>query len=825
MFEVPHVPQFPTYSVIGAPGQRFITSADLRRFCRRRGFPLPDGDDRDTIFDVVPEKFRLAASVSGDEVKKVDLKNASSSIFVSEQWIRKSPKLSRNADLLEDAVPGLPIVTGTHPPNRGTKTFSRKSEPTVQATVKCGLKGKLRDARAREVLESLVDNLSKASRTGSLAVTLTVATVLRDSNGRFPPDFNLLPTQKGVSKSANILHAMRRAHKDSKPLRVDASNACTTAIDKMFRDHEDSFSGLRCDLRNGGNSLKRDADDYVTSLMTSIQKHGGGRVAALLSSVARLEGASQKKLVYPTVRFIESQTDSLPPALPQSMVNIAKKFRTIYAEKGLHDKHGFNVHKIIGASAISARVNAVLELYYEINEEHVAVEKRAESHGWTIVSPDEADEMSPEELADARAAEEADALEEEDNCQEGDVDNTESKRKVWRSGLFAMLPISGLRRRHVRVDTDVFTTILFKKLYDMNIEGLEKDAFLSLFGGTKKRSALQLRSKRKGWVIGRSFTTDGTALCVPFFNSEKERARAEKKACDDDPPIIITASDTVAGGDPGRVTMLKVAIPPTPGRQPVIGGKFKFKSLEREDYMRRSGQLATEASRASRAKHHASEALAALSSTRRKTHWPSELLAYIRACSEHAGALKRAYSCRNASGEQFMNYRMKPKVVDRFLANLPPRDTPVPDRGRFVLGLGNAKIGSTGRGERSVPTTWIERRIDRCFRKSITRIGVGEHNTTKKCCQCHESLSVVRRWHTFRDGTARLVTDRDVRVCTSNQCLRSHPSPAREDQLRETLHAPDLAKGMVVCRDGNSSVSFHHLAGKTEAERPQAFKS
>ena len=52
-----------------------------------------------------------------------------------------------------------------------------------------------------------------------------------------------------------------------------------------------------------------------------------------------------------------------------------------------------------------------------------------------------------------------------------------------------------------------------------------------------------------------------------------------------------------------------------------------------------------------------------------------------------------------------------------------------------------------------------------------------------------------------------------------------HPTNAglylRTSSLRLSRHT----KGTVVCRDGNSSVSDHHLADKIQAERPQAFKS
>jgi hypothetical protein len=686
------IPEFPTYTILGLPGdRRYVTTTDLRRLARRAGFPFPDGDDRDVIYALVTEKSRAVAAISGDVVSRVDMKNKGSSVLVSVDWIRQSSKYARCATLLSPAVSNVPIVTGAHPPNRGTKSFGCRNEPSVQSTVKCSFEGKIADRRTRAVLEDFVVKISKAARFGSLLLTLTVAKILRDHGGRFPPGFYVIPE----APSSNILHAMRRAHRDSKPAK-DIVAPCIAAMDQVLEDNSISFTGLRCDLPNGGNALKADATMYAANLMTSIQQHGGGRVAALLSSIARLEGVGKRKLVHPTVLYVEGATSTLPDNLPQTMVDTAQKYRKIYAEKGLHDKFGFDVHWIVGELATSARVNAILELYYAIEEDHVLAAERAASMGWDVVFPDKEEHVPPGDVFDIMAMEDAQDLEDikdasaSTSAHEGaTAAPTKKKKKVWRSRLFALLPVCSMRRRHVRIDRDKFTTILYKKLHDIDVQGLEQDTFLSLFKHGRKRSSLQLRSKRKGWVIGKSFTTDGTAMSVPFYNSEKERAKAERKErkekgeCDD-VVVIVTEDDFFMGGDPGRSNPVMIAIPATHGRQELEGGEFTFKSLERNQMRRDSGQDATDASRTKRIKHHAGAATTALSQTRRRTHRPEDRLRYISACSEHATAFERAYLSRNASRERFSNYRGKTRVVDRFFAHLVPEGLVLPKNGRVI---------------------------------------------------------------------------------------------------------------------------------------------
>ena len=506
----------------------------------------------------------------------------------------------------------------------------------------------------------------------------------------------------------------------------------------------------------------------------------------------------------PCVAFVDATEDDLPASLPETMARMARKYRTIYAEKGLHDKHGFRVNKL---SKKAKRVNAILELFYEIDEDHTRLARRAAAEGWETTFPtvDEHDVSedgdSSEEAREDKSRENADlTLQESGEDPEKRVDKS---KRVWRSSMFALTPQCKHRRRFVRIDSETFTTVITKKYMGGDFSWTESPsrAFLSLFHSNGKRSSLQLRSKSKGFVIGKSFVTDGTAVCIPFFNSRREKAAHEKRS---PAPIVVTDHDLVASIDPGRANLMMAAIPDAYGRTgPSSSIGYDFLSLTREDIIRDSGQLAAQASRESRVSHHAKVALEELSATRRRTHDPEEILRHVQACSRNAGSLERAYMCRKSSAERFQAYAGKRSVVDRTLRRLKPQK--FLDDKRLVVSIGDASVAPTGRGERSVPTLWMWRHLARCkghllakhpdSPDTTTVIGsTAEYNTTKMCCQCHTPLTAVRRWHTFKDGSRRLITDRDVRVCENKRCLESHPASFDPLELHPSLHRGDLRR-------------------------------
>ena len=206
----PDVPEYPTYAIAGKGVDRFMTTADLRRLAESIGSPLPEGCDREVLCGKhIPKKYMVAASVQGDVVSPVNLKNGASTYFVDVRWLDKA--IPAASSLLQDSSPTVPFVTGSHPPNLGTKSFGSKDEPKVHTTVKCGITHVLKKREWRACLENFVMDITRAVRFGALAISLTVATTLRTNGGRFPRDWYLV--DDGAKESQNVHHAMQRANR------------------------------------------------------------------------------------------------------------------------------------------------------------------------------------------------------------------------------------------------------------------------------------------------------------------------------------------------------------------------------------------------------------------------------------------------------------------------------------------------------------------------------------------------------------------------------------------------------------------------------------
>ena len=112
--------------------------------------------------------------------------------------------------------------------------------------------------------------------------------------------------------------------------------------------------------------------------------------------------------------------------------------------------------------------------------------------------------------------------------------------RYWNRRGFSLLPVNDLKRRHVRIDTDTWVEHLYDKLFNVDIEGLQKEAFSSLFKGgdvleyrerdeeasgstppkkpKHREDVRKLRSADKGWKLGSSFTTDGVSLSLTYYN-------------------------------------------------------------------------------------------------------------------------------------------------------------------------------------------------------------------------------------------------------------------------------------------------------------------
>ena len=477
---------------------------------------------------------------------------------------------------------------------------------------------------------------------------------------------------------------------------------------------------------------------------------------------------------------------------------LANKYRAIYSTSSFRD--GFRVK---GAQAEQASLlRDVLSLYWHINRDHAALERDALASGRWVAPPQDDAPAPPSDLLPSDYG--GDELEEP----------PAGEPKVWSRRSFAVLPVNSFKRRHVRICNDVFACKLYKALFDMNVKGLEKHAFVSLFNRTSKgrQNVECLRSASEGWSLGRSFVTDGTSMCLLYENAQRGETTAEKRAREDNSialdqfVAVFIAKDRKLGIDPGRTNIATTC-------ERVAGGRLEFKKLTRDRYYSAGG---LDDLRKRRERRHAlyADAQAAVSATRRRTANGAEFARYVTAVNANKADLAKAFACRSACSEAFEAYSGRHRALDGFLSGLGTH----PEDGTLYIGLGAAKFNSTGRGERAVPTTAVRHRMETAFKARMKVLLVDEYHTTKCSCRApHEVLGKPTR----RLPGGRIITDRDVRFCSSEPTLGSHPCPP-PPELTEGLRLPASAEW--VDRDGNSAHAMMDLMGLRHDERPPAFQ-
>ena len=762
----------PCYSVEGTPeGSKWLTTADVRRVV---GDQIPAGDDSEVfkaLTKATPDSMRYVKPCF--EGLKVTANNHPkdrlSSPFVRADWVEDTFGVRS-----EDAVYHIPIAFGPHPPNKGTKGRpTRKKFPGVKSpkktSVKVTLKRRLRDPMARAVIEEIVDHVTRSSRFASHLINLHCIRLLDEGDGKLPRTLEL-----GDTLFKDCIRAAKIGVVPKDPLLKGTLEMFSDALD------HGRFGYLQ-----RGNATKYDATSYIGNVKSSFTNHGESRVAGLLKSASRLHPSKDvpKGTVHALVKFVSHVTDVAPKA-PTELTLLATKYRTMYAELGLDQ--GFRVPD--GKQQFQ-KMRSVLELYWNLNRDHVALEAKAVQQGWTLTADAPAD-MSEEEQAEL---------------------------KVWSRKCFALLPINSFKRRHVRIDNDVFKAHIAQKV--LQNKDTKKLGAMSLFvqGGRHRMDVRKLRSRRGpevngSWELASSFTTDGTSLIVRFENAERGETPEETKARkdgyrNDDMVQSFGEKDRKVGVDPGRANLMTTC-------EITSDGRYEIKKLTRDDHYAGCGHDERKSEREARHNRY-SEAMGAVSKTRKRTSNAAEFAQYVKAVGMNQADLAKAFGGRSACSEAFRSYQGKNKGLDRFLKDMGTH----PAGGKLYVGMGNAKFDSSGPGERSVPTTRIEHRMRTAFKDRMKLLIVDEYNTTKRSCvgPDYNVLGIPYR----KNSRDKAYPDRDVRFWSSELALRSHPCPAPAN-LCAGLTKPAGAEW--VCRDGNSAACMVMLMGLSHAERPEAFQ-
>jgi hypothetical protein len=241
-------------------------------------------------------------------------------------------------------------------------------------------------------------------------------------------------------------------------------------------------------------------------------------------------------------------------------------------------------------------------------------------------------------------------------------------------------------------------------------------------------------------------------------------------------------------------------------------GEIEIKKFTREEYY--AGKQGDLKERRERRHNRYKDAMAAISATRRRTSDGEEFARYVAAVGANKVNLEKAYAGRSACAESFESYSGKHKALDGFLRKLGGH----PDGGTLYVGLGAGKFSCTGPGEKAVPTTAVQRRMKTAFKERMKVLMVDEWMTTQRSCVYpHDKLGAPER--TLPGGGK--IKDRDVRFCSSEAMLGSHPCPPPAS-LTEGLEKP--AGTVWVCRDGNSAHCMMSLMGLPHENRPEAFR-
>jgi hypothetical protein len=825
----PGVPQpaLPHYAIAGST-ERYVSVRLLRRACASVPelagvFPDDDIPDAQAVKDVWKQNRSFAFRAHDGTLHAATGQAARASPMVSMTRLATHPTLSTLLPLCGPGAATLPIVLSAGPvrSRAGRAGSDQVYKKALKCTVKCGIRERLADPGARRAILDLVDTVSRMSRYGSLLMNLHVLRLLAEGGGAFaagsaPDVWDTLVT-----------NAMGFARKTQKPGRKYAELGLTAQryagdLDALEVPH---VSGI-------GNTVKAEANQYVTSFLTAVSESGENRIRRLFIAAAELEGVWVRGLDTRLKGHVQDGT-ALSGDLHPRLAALAASYRELYVSKGLDGSFKFDVNALKGDKAKqSRRVAAILEVHWRINRDLVDIETAAVATGRWQRACGGARLGGVADGLDLADASEDDPDDLEDRA--GDPDDApESQKdvKVWRRRTFALLPVNDLRKRHVRIDRETWTLHLFDTLHGMDVQGLEYEAFMSLFksGARSRRDDVSLlRSPGTGWTIGRSFTTDGTTIQMTYVNlgrsaTSDEKRRSQCKVAAEDAFGPLPEGAVVVGIDPGVINPLAAAW--TDG-----DGVTHTKSLTHKDYYWLGHIDSVAKRRERRVSQRARAEVEALSATRRKTADLGEFAAYAAACNSGADALWDVYGDEKASSERFEIYRHKTKALDGWFSELRREVTRRPDGAPresvspvVVLAWGNAKFNASMRGCRAVPTSRVSARVRSARKAEFVVREVDEYLTTQNCVACHHRLQSGRRWKETKRGGG-WYTDRDVKWCTSPACLESHPCPAAAELL-EGVHADDRRrKARAVDRDLNSALAMARLVGLRNEERPQEYR-
>ena len=345
------------------------------------------------------------------------------------------------------------------------------------------------------------------------------------------------------------------------------------------------------------------------------------------------------------------------------------------------------------------------------------------------------------------------------------------------------LPVSTLGRKYCYLDAKI-SRFLIPKLFKAKTQMLGREpSLMEMFDITPEayrrrrrnlRRLLRARYKNKGSKLRKkwarlgssnmpkdatiaSFETDGVgvSLCIqiklPLFEVPKKDDVLEK-------PVFV-------GVDIGRAKLFTAAISDCPCKKPT-----SYSYTRKEYYYDNKHKIRTRYERERSSIPEIKAALLDLSLEGGKKN----MVRYLNGVATHYEVLKSEYLDNTDRALWAMRlYRLKKRALDKAVQQVVGTS-----RRDMVIGIGDARIAPTGRGEKAMPTNQIIKTFLKAQRKDTTRkiklLGVNEFRTTLCCCACGQVTTPKILANGKRSGRLRLCThcnlediklrDRDVQA-------------------------------------------------------------
>ena len=249
-----------------------------------------------------------------------------------------------------------------------------------------------------------------------------------------------------------------------------------------------------------------------------------------------------------------------------------------------------------------------------------------------------------------------------------------------------------------------------------------------------------------------SAETDGVGLAMSFsWNAERDAVRTRQagaKLLDREAFRVlgVDAGDVFpAANDAGRCNMSQVAWKDSTGTHQ--GRRLTRTSYYRRALIDRGNQKYARHLTATPDLRRAHRALAEDTWKTTDAHVLSSIVDTV---NHHSEALERERVSKRGPLQLMLQWRRKKSVKDQYAASIVrdlEKERRIQGKQATILGYGNGTFSHTGKGEKSVPTKDMLRRIILAFKRARIKggvVSVNEAYTTQVCHGCHQRTVEIK---------------------------------------------------------------------------------